>query len=55
MRQEVYQLEAEKRQLVRLLIMKRNGSERNADISEDNSPSDQADLYSIIEDLTDLR
>jgi hypothetical protein len=51
--QEIYRLEAEKRQLVRLLMMKKSGRlDPNPDSSEDNSSSEQVDIFSLIDNFT---
>ena len=51
--QDIYKLEAEKRQLVRLLMMKRKGRlDANPDSSDDKSSNEQADLFSLIDNLT---
>ena len=51
--QDIYRLEAEKRQLVRLLMMKKTGRlDPNPDSSEDNSSSEQVDIFSLIDNFT---
>ena len=51
--QEIYRLEAEKRQLVRLLMMKKSGRlNPNPDSSEDNSSSEQVDIFSLLDNFT---
>ena len=49
----IYRLEAEKRQLVRLLMMKRKGRlDANPDSSKDKSANEQADIFSLLDNLT---
>ena len=51
--QDIYRLEAEKRQLVRLLMMKKKGRlDSNPDSSEDNSSSEQVDIFSLLDNFT---
>ena len=57
LRQEVYKLEAEKRQLVRLLMMKKEGSAGQGQVIQEDgsefiSATDQQDLYSVIDNMT---
>ena len=60
LRQEMYRLEAEKRHLVRLLMMRRNGIENKSDsdmsvkLSDEfeNTSQSNLDIYSVIENFT---
>ena len=57
LRQEMYRLEGEKKQLVTLLVMKSKGYnhervDKNPESSKYNSTSEQLDEYSLIETLT---
>ena len=51
--QDIYRLEAEKRQLVRLLMMKKKGRlDPNPDSSEDKFLSEQVDIFSLLDNFT---
>ena len=57
LKQEVNRLEAEKRQLVRLLMWKEGGSTpsygQNTDTSDSYLSSENMELFSVIDNLTD--